>query len=107
MRYSVLFAGLLLASAGWSQEIFGSLQGVVSDETGAVIPGARITARNVGTGATSTTVSNQSGLYFLGELRPGAYEIEAGATGFATLTREGLSLRIEDRLRVEIILKVG
>ncbi|HTM48201.1 MAG TPA: TonB-dependent receptor [Bryobacteraceae bacterium] len=107
-RY-LLVAALLLASGGAvrGQEIFGAIQGVVSDETGAVIPGARITARNTGTGAASSTVSNQAGLYFLGELRPGVYELEASATGFSSLTRKGLSLRIEDRLRVEITLKVG
>ena len=98
---------LVLSGSGWGQEIFGSIQGVVTDETGAVIPGAKVRARNTETGAGSSTVSNQGGFYFLGELRPGAYEVEAGAAGFSLLTRKGISLRVEDRLRIDLNLKVG
>src|SRR5262249_18868216 len=54
-----------------------------------------------------TLLCTQSALYLLASLRPGAYELEASATGFASLTRKGITLRIEDRLRVEITLRVG
>ena len=53
MRRYLFIAAWLLASTepARCQEIFGSIQGIVSDETGAVIPGARVTARNTVTGA--------------------------------------------------------
>jgi hypothetical protein len=100
---------LFLASSSviWSQEIFGAIQGTISDETGSVVPGARVTSRNVDTGIVSSTISNQGGIYFLGELRPGSYDVEASATGFASFARKGLTLRVEDRLRVDFILKIG
>lgn len=100
----VLLAGNLLASA---QAIFGSIQGTVTDAGGAVVPGARITARNVNTGITNVAVANDAGLYFLGELRPGVYDLEIEAAGFQKSVQRGVALRVEDRLRADFALKPG
>lgn len=101
---------LLLALAQmpvWAQAIFGSIQGTVTDKSGAVLPNTRITVRNTATGITASAQSNNSGLYFLGELRPGSYELEAEAPGFSRYVQRGIDLRIEDRLRVDIGLSIG
>ncbi|NOT62942.1 MAG: carboxypeptidase regulatory-like domain-containing protein, partial [Acidobacteria bacterium] len=100
----VLLAGDVTASA---QAIFGSIQGTVTDAGGAVVPDARITARNVNTGVTNSATSNEAGLYFLGELRPGVYDLEIEAAGFQKSVQRGVTLRVEDRLRADIALKPG
>ncbi len=90
-----------------AQAIFGSIQGTVTDASGAVVPGARVKARNVNTGVSSDTVSNEAGLYFLGELRSGVYDLEVEANGFQKAVQRGISLRVEDRLRADFALKPG
>lgn len=90
-----------------AQAIFGSIQGTVTDASGAVVPNARITARNINTGVATDSVSNEAGLYFLGELRPGVYDLEVEANGFQKALQRGVSLRVEDRLRADFSLKPG
>src|SRR5262249_13837012 len=67
----------------------------------------RVKARNVATGVSSEAVSNDAGLYFLGELRPGVYELEVEANGFQKSVRRDVSLRVEDRLRADFTLTPG
>ena len=101
---------VLLLLAGrpvFAQAIYGSIQGTVTDETGAVIPKAAVTARNVATDVRFTTRSNEAGLYLLGEMRPGTYDLEIEAPGFSKVFQRGLVVRIEDRMRADFALKVG
>ncbi len=107
MLNRIILTSFLIAGQLCAQAIFGSIQGTVSDETGAVVPNVRITARNVNTGVAVTVQTNDRGLYFLGELRPGQYEVEAESAGFQKMLQRGISLRIEDHLRVDMVMKVG
>jgi hypothetical protein len=97
----------LLPPQARAQSIFGSLQGSVSDESGAVIPSARVQLRNSGTGVALSGRSNDGGFYFFGELRPGNYTLEVEAQGFSKFIQHGITVRVEDRLRVDCRLKVG
>src|SRR5437870_8567120 len=84
---TVLLGSLLLATAGLAQEgINAALSGTVSDATGALIPGVEVTAKNIGTGVTSTTITNESGTYRFPSLQPGSYAATATLTGFQTQT---------------------
>ncbi|MFL6256862.1 MAG: carboxypeptidase regulatory-like domain-containing protein [Pyrinomonadaceae bacterium] len=82
-----------------------SFSGTVTDERGAVVPGANVTARLVNTGAERTAVTNGEGRYRLVELQPGAYTLRAERAGFATeerrevLTLAGQSVRLDFTLR--------
>ena len=90
-----LMVGLLsisTASPVFAQAIFGSIQGSVFDNTGAVVPRARVSARNVSTGIVINTETNSTGLYFLGELRPGSYELEVESQGFQRFVQRGIAL---------------
>ncbi|HEX5082765.1 MAG TPA: TonB-dependent receptor [Blastocatellia bacterium] len=108
-NYLSLLVFLLLGfhPSAQAQSIFGSVQGTVTDASGAAVPGARVKARNVATGVSSEAVSNGAGLYFLGELRPGVYELEVEAGGFQKAVQRGVSLRVEDRLRADFTLTPG
>ena len=98
---------VLAAIPTLAQSIFGSLQGTVMDASGGVLARARVTAANVNTGIRSTVDANDSGLYFLGELRPGTYDLEVEAAGFQRYAQRGITLRVEDRLRVDVAMKLG
>src|SRR5262245_18977765 len=66
--------------------INATLSGTVSDATGALIPGVDVTAKNTGTGVTSTSITNESGTYRFASLQPGQYEVSAALTGFQSQT---------------------
>ena len=63
----------------------GSIQGTITDPTGAVISNATITVTNTGTGSVNTLHSDNAGLYAIGPLPPGNYKVDVVATGFQKL----------------------
>src|SRR5215218_15075 len=88
------FAALLLtAPQVWAQAtaITGQIEGVVSDSSGASVPGAIVAARNVDTGFVRESVSNNEGFYRLNLLPLGPYEVTTTLQGFTTVKRAGLN----------------
>src|SRR3954466_11725258 len=75
-----------LAVPGYSQGLYATVSGTVTDSSGAVIPGVTIKATNVDTGIVSNTVSNEAGVYNFRDLQPGKYSITASLPGFQTKT---------------------
>ena len=71
-----------------AQEARGTLQGRVSDSSGAVIPGATVEVSNVNTGITSPTTSNEEGNYRVPFLNPGTYRITVALDGFSKFVRQ-------------------
>src|SRR5262245_16443684 len=97
MRILVLPTYLLVLSAAsmtFAQGGNGQLGGIVSDPSGALLPGVSITATNPDTGITSTTISNETGSYNFPSLQPGsAYRVSASLPGFQTRTVNNFELR--------------
>src|SRR5207245_1139536 len=81
----VLIVGIIGCGVASSQGL-SSISGTVSDPTGAVIPSARVTLVEAGTGLVRTATSGPEGYYVLGSLRPTSYNLTAEAPGFRTLT---------------------
>src|ERR1700737_2066656 len=78
-------ACLLLAASALPQGIAtGSISGTVADPSGAVVPGAKVTAANLATNTVSTGVTNNDGLFALRSLPPGSYKITIDAPNFRT-----------------------
>src|SRR6185295_16825347 len=73
---------LLCAGLAWAQMNTGEIAGSVRDPSGAVLPGAAISAEQFGTGQTFTSVSNNSGEYLFPQLPSGTYTLRAGAPNF-------------------------
>jgi hypothetical protein len=88
---------ILLASGAHlrAQEI--ALTGVVTDTTDAVLPGATVVATHVDTGNTFVSVTDTSGQYRIGAMRPGVYRITVELGGFSTLSRENMELLVGQR----------
>ena len=98
---------LLVGTTVRAQEgINATLSGTVSDNTGALIPGVEVTARNTATGVASTTITNETGTYRFASLQPGDYEASAVLAGFQTQTFR-LTLGTSQPIRLNFTLQVG
>lgn len=102
-----LALGCMYIPAAQAQETRGSIQGRITDSTGALIPGAAVSATNAGTNVTVKVTSNQEGAYSLLFLMPGVYHVSASATGFKTSRQENVRLPIHERLQVDFTLQLG
>jgi len=98
---------LAMALPVWAQETRATLVGRVTDPTDAVMPGVKIRATHTGTGVAVETTTNPGGIYQLLYLLPGVYTVTAEAPGFKTLVREGIELRINDRVELNLSMEVG
>ena len=98
---------LLLAGALAAQQDQGVITGTVTDSTGAVIPGAKVTVRNVDTNIVQTAETNVNGVYFVGPVRVGRYEVAVEAEGFKKSVRSGIEVHANDRIGLDFELEIG
>ncbi len=107
-NFSRLLVCIILVSLnGWSQEFRATLTGVVTDVQGAVIPGAKVVATHVDTGAKFNTVSGAEGQYTMPFLNPGRYNVTAEVTGFKTYQRQNVQLSTNARVTLDIRMEIG
>jgi hypothetical protein len=100
---------LLLALVGLApaQEFRGSITGQVTDPAGAVLPGATVEIKNIETNVVTTATTNEDGSYSFLLLLPGKYTLTVTSRGFNTAVREGIEVRVADRLTLDIQMEVG
>jgi hypothetical protein len=102
---------VLAIAAGWAEaqsRVTGAdLEGLVRDETGAVVGGASVTAVNVETALTRNTVSDSAGRYLLPALPPGVYTVTAELFGFGGQGRENVPLLLGQLARVDFSLRLS
>ena len=94
--------GVRTASA---QSDRGTIQGLVTDQSGAVVPNAKVEIRHVATGTVTTVSSNREGLYAAPNLALGDYTVVITKEGFAPVTGQGVNLRSGVQIRVDLTLK--
>jgi outer membrane receptor protein involved in Fe transport len=109
-----LFRSLLLFAAvagichyGWSQEVTASITGTVTDQAGAALPGATVTATSQERGQTYTALTNDSGLYRIAQLPVGGYVVKVEKKGFALATYPSFVLTLNQVARIDVAMKVG
>ena len=104
-----LVALLLLTTCArsWAQLATAQMNGRVTDESGAVLPGVTITATQIDTGATRTVVTDASGAYALPNLPTGPYRLEAMLSGFRTYVQTGIVLQVAGAPVIAIVLALG
>ncbi|HEX4230796.1 MAG TPA: carboxypeptidase-like regulatory domain-containing protein [Bryobacteraceae bacterium] len=102
---ALLFAAVSIASA-WAQSS-SSLTGLVTDPSGAVIPGAEIVAINLGTNAQRKATSDSEGRYTFPQMQPGNYEVTANATGFSEILVHSVPLLVNTPATLDIKFQVG
>ena len=89
-------AVLVAAESARAQTVTGTLQGTVTDSSGAVLPGASITIRNDETGGVREVITNDVGFYAAPYLPIGRYTVTAKLDGFQTVVREGVQVSLND-----------
>ena len=99
--------GLLSVSVTLAQLPTATILGAVKDSSGAVVAGAKVTARNTDTSQTRTAVTGQDGSYRLDALPVGNYEITAEKTGFKTEVQSGLTLTVAQEAVANFTIQVG
>ncbi len=104
---SALAAPLMTATLVSAQTTGATLQGTVTDEQSASMPGASVTITNTETGWTRSVVTDERGWYRAIALPPGEYELRVELQGFATYVRKGLSLTTGQEANVNISLKLA
>ena len=99
----VLFAGPALLLA----DVTGTIQGTVTDSSGAVVVGASVTLRNANTGLNRTLKTDQAGYEFLTVPVGEGYEVEVEAAGFRTAVKTDIKLLVNQNFRADFQLEVG
>lgn len=100
----LLLVAFISASA---QEFRGSITGKVTDPNEAVVPGAEVSIKNIETNAVTTTTTNEDGSYSFPLLQPGKYTLTVTKEGFNTAAREGIEVRVADKLTLDVKMDIG
>ena len=104
---SLAAAVLLAAAPVAAQDFRGGIRGTLTDATGGVLPGVTVTVTNTETRVAQTLVTDDKGLFEVLYLNPGAYTVHAELSGFKTVLRGGVEVRVGDVARVDITLQTG
>ncbi len=108
----MIFRGLVLifaltACAGLNAQTFGQITGTVTDASGAIVSGAKVTVTNAATNATRTSSSNSAGIYSFPSLPPGTYNVKVELAGFRTAFHNGVEVQVQQVARVDFAMQVG
>src|SRR5262249_24805178 len=98
---------LALLIAGTAHAQTGQINGLITDNTGAVVPGVTVKAVDATTGLSRDTVTGADGRYVFTALRPTTYAITAELPGFRTSQRKGVLLQANENLTVNLAIEVG
>jgi hypothetical protein len=97
----------LIPPAAIAQQATANVTGVVKDPSGAAIANAQVILSNVNTGVERKTSTNSVGVYEFPSVLPGAYTMQAGATGFATVSQAAVTLQVGQTATFDFQLQVG
>jgi outer membrane receptor protein involved in Fe transport len=105
----VLSIGVFFLASIGSTHLFGqaSITGRITDTSGAAVPAAAVVARNTGTSASQSTVSDDQGRYTIPDLPIGSYQIEVSKAGFQNSVRSGITLSVGSAPVLDLQLTVG
>src|SRR5579872_4582945 len=98
---------VLISAPIWAQVSGATLTGTVTDASGAVVPNAQISIKDVATGIVRTATTDAAGLYSAPNLLPGSYDVTVSAPGFATGVRTGITLTVGAQLELNMEMRVG
>src|SRR5271163_4758342 len=108
MRARIILLFILLAAVSLSAQTFrGTILGTVTDPSGAVVAGAKVTVKNAGTGLERSTGTSADGSYALPELPIGTYSVTVVQTGFQTFVATGVTVDVATERRIDAGLKAG
>src|SRR4051794_24491099 len=110
VRYSLLLLAVLLLLAPVSasaQAVYGSIGGIITDSSGAIVPGATVTITSVERKTSDSVVTNESGYYVKERLLPGTYEVKAELQGFKTAVYPAVKVSVDTQTALNVKLDTG
>ena len=105
--FTALVLILLAAGSASAQDIRARLQGLVSDTSGGVLPGASVVLTNDGTGVAATRTSNADGRYLFDFVESGTYSVTVEMAGFKTTVQKNVRVQQRGDITVDLTLEVG
>jgi Carboxypeptidase regulatory-like domain len=97
----------LAPTPGWSQNVYGTIAGTVTDPSAAAIANATVTLTNLDTNEKHNIETDASGNYTFVNILPGRYKVEAEKSGFKKVVRQPILVQIESGLKVDLTVEVG
>ena len=104
---TLILSCLILYSPCNAQTSFGRISGAITDPAGAIVAGATVTVKNVGTQATRTVQTDNNGFYSFPDLPIGAYSVDVNQAGFRRQQRTNLDIVADARLTVNFQMQLG
>jgi len=105
--FAMLALGVSVSAPVWAQVAGATVSGTVTDASGAIVPQAQISIKNMRTGISTSVTSNSDGFYTVPNVLPGTYQAAASAPGFATMTQSGVTLDVGAQQVLNFKLQVG
>src|SRR5438094_720967 len=98
---------LTLGASGFGQTTFATITGSVTDPNGSAITGVTVEAVHLGSNYRYTAKSNEAGIYTIGQLREGVYNLRAATPGFKEAVIQNIQLVSLDVRRLDVRLEIG
>jgi hypothetical protein len=105
--FVVLLAATVIVTPSYSQSIYGTLTGVVSDPSGAVVPQAKVELKNEGSGDVRRSTTNEEGYFTFASVPVGSYVLTVEAPGFLNYQVANIALQGSERRNIDISMRVG
>src|SRR5262249_27797784 len=102
--FATLFLVILFTFSLAAQAPTGDISGVVSDPSGALVPGVTVTVTNPATNAVRTALTNEAGLYVLRAIPPGVYNLKAELSGFRAVERKNIEVQVGSSNRKPVLV---
>ncbi|MBI1787187.1 MAG: carboxypeptidase regulatory-like domain-containing protein [Acidobacteria bacterium] len=109
MYFRLIISCVLIAASLLAQSSTGTatLTGAVTDSTGAVVPGAKVTVTSKDAGFVFTSVTTSEGTWYIPNLNSGNYQLKIEAQGFKAYVQDNITLRTAEQPRIDVRLEVG
>src|SRR5687767_3306949 len=106
-HWALVIGLLCVLGATWAQEFRATLNGRLTDPSGAGVPNATVTAVNTQTNVETTATTTEEGNYTIPFLQPGTYNVSAGGAGFKKALRENIVLQVGGATTVDFAMQIG
>jgi hypothetical protein len=107
MKWVISWTAILFSAAAFGQSANGTITGLVTDMSGAVVASAKISVHNPDTGSMYTATSTGTGNYTVAQLPSGTYDLQVSSSGFKLFERKGLVVQPANVLRIDVPMQIG
>ncbi|HVN79695.1 MAG TPA: carboxypeptidase-like regulatory domain-containing protein, partial [Terriglobia bacterium] len=109
LQVFALLCGMIafMVPCAWAQIYSGSITGLVTDPSGAVVPGAKVVVTDIGKQVPQTLTTDSTGRYLIRSLPPSTYKLSVEMQGFNMYVQDNIMLEVNQNLAIDVVLKLG